>query len=125
MRAARDARAWSAEELEVSVRRAVDHLEVSVRRAVHRQEKVGQERLRRDQRVVPSHPLRPERRLELPFDAVGVVPRRRAFSITIGPPMMTRIEEHVPQSAERRERIIRPAVAFMVPVVMMRHLGER
>ena len=97
---------------------------MGMRRAVHREQKVREERLRRDQRVVPSHPLRPERRLELPFDAVGVVPRRRAFSITIGSTMMARIEEHVPQAAERRERIVRAAMPFMVPVVVVRHLGE-
>ena len=98
---------------------------MSVRRAVHRQEKVRQERLRRDQRVVPTHTLGSKRGLELALDAVGVVARRRALSVPIGPPMMARIEEHVPQAAQRRERIIGPAVAFMVPVVMMRHLGER
>ena len=98
---------------------------MSVRRAVHREQKVRQERLRCYERVVPTHALGPERGLELPFDAVVVVPRRRAFSITIGSTMMARIEEHVPQAAQRRERIVRAAMPFMVPVVVVRHLRER
>ena len=98
---------------------------MSVRRAVHRQEKVREERLRCYERVVPTHTLGPERRLELPLDAVGVVARRRALRVAIRASVMTRIEDHVPQAAQRRERIIRPAVAFVVPVVVVRHLGER
>ena len=81
-----------------ATRDAREELEVSVRRAVHRQEKVRQERLRRDQRVVPTHALGPERRLELPLNPVIVVARRRALSIPIRSAVMTRIEQHVPQS---------------------------
>ena len=71
---------------------------MALRRAVHRQEKVREERLRRDQRVVPSHTLGPERGLELALDAVVVVARRRALRVAVRAAMMTRIEEHVPQS---------------------------
>ena len=78
------------------VRRAVDHLEVAVRRAVHREQKVREERLRRDERVVPTHALGPERRLELALNPIIIVARRRALRVAVGPPMMTRIEEHVP-----------------------------
>ena len=90
--------------------------EVAVRRAVHRQEKVREERLRRDQRVVPTHTLGSERRLELALDAVVVVARRRALRVAVRAAVVARVEEHVPQAAQRRERIIRPAVPFMVPV---------
>ena len=114
---ARDAaRARSAEELKVRrPERGEWTLEVAVRRAVHRQEKVREERLRRDQRVVPTHALGPERRLELPLDAVVVVARRRALRVAVAAAVMARVEEHVPKAAKRRERIIRPAVAFVVP----------
>ena len=88
---------------------------MSVRRAVHRQEKVRQERLRRDQRVIPSHTLGSERGLELALDAVVVVPRRRALRVAVAAAVVPRVEEHVPQAAQRRERIIGPAVAFVVP----------
>ena len=90
-------------------------LEVAVRRAVHRQEKVREERLRRDQRVVPTHPFGSKRRLELALDAVVVVPRRRTLRVAVRAAVMARVEEYVPQSAKRRERIIRPAVAFVMP----------
>ena len=65
---------------------------MAVRRAVHRQEEVREERLRRDQRVVPTHALGPERRLELPLDAVVVVARRRALSIPIRSAVVAGIE---------------------------------
>ena len=71
---------------------------MAVRRAVHRQEKVREERLRRDQRVVPTHTLGSKRRLELALDAVGVVARRRTLRVAVRAAVMTRIEEHVPQS---------------------------
>ena len=69
---------------------------MAVRRAVHRQEKVREERLRRDQRVVPSHTFGPERRLQLALDPIVVVPRRRALRVAVRAAVMTRIEEHVP-----------------------------
>ena len=98
---------------------------MAVRRAVHRQEKVRQERLRRDERVVPTHAFGSKGGLELPLDAVVVVARRRALRVAVRAAVMARVEEHVPQAAQRRERIIGPAVPFMVPVVVVRHLGER
>ena len=88
---------------------------MAVRRAVHRQEKVRQERLRRDQRVVPTHPLGSKRRLELALDPIVVVARRRALRVAVRAAVVARVEEHVPKAAQRRERIIRPTVAFVVP----------
>ena len=73
-------------------------LEVAVRRAVHRQEKVREERLRRDQRVVPTHTLGSKRGLELALDAVVVVARRRALRVAVAPAVVAGVEEHVPQS---------------------------
>ena len=90
-------------------------LEVAVRRAVHRQQEVREERLRRDQRVVPAEALGSKRGLELALNTVVVVARRRALRVAIRAAVMARIKYHVPQSAKRRERIIRPAVAFVVP----------
>jgi hypothetical protein len=71
---------------------------VAVRRAVHRQEKVREERLRRDQRVVPTHTLGPERRLELVLNPIVVVARRRALRVAVAAAVMAGVEEHVPQS---------------------------
>ena len=100
-------------------------LEVAVRRAVHRQEKVREERLRRDERVVPTHPFGSERGLELALNPIIIVPRRRDRGIPVRPAVVPRIEYHVPYSTQRRKGIIGATVALMVPVVMMRHLRKR
>ena len=67
-------------------------LEVAVRRAVHRQEKVREERLRRDQRVVPTHPFGSKRRLQIALDPIVVVARRRALRVAVAAAVVAGIE---------------------------------
>ena len=74
-----------------------------------------------------SHPIPLARNegLELALNPVVVVARRRALRVAVAPAVMARVEEHIPQAAQRRERVVRPAVAFVVPVVVVRHLEGR